>query len=44
MLGDRFAALDLPALPIDRIAVFRQENAASRFRIVNHWELRATDA
>jgi hypothetical protein len=39
MLADRFVALDLPTLPIDRIAVFRQENAASRFRIVDHWKL-----
>jgi putative phosphonate metabolism protein len=39
MLADRFAALQLSALPIDRIAVFRQENAASRFRIVDHWRL-----
>jgi len=26
-------------LAIDSIAVFRQENADSRFRIVNHWKL-----
>ena len=39
MLADRFVALGLPTLPIDRIAVFRQENAASRFRIVDHWKL-----
>jgi putative phosphonate metabolism protein len=44
MLADRFAALDLPTLPIDRVAVFRQDNPASRFRIVNHWALRARDA
>ena len=43
MLADRFAALDLPTLPIDRIAVFRQDNTASRFRIASHWELRARD-
>ena len=41
MLAERFAALDLPTLPIDRIAIFRQDNAASRFRIVDHWQLRA---
>jgi hypothetical protein len=44
MLADRFAALDLPTLPIDRIAVFRQDEPASRFRIVSHWELRVGDA
>jgi putative phosphonate metabolism protein len=43
MLADRFAALDLRALPIDRIALFRQQTVASHFRIVNHWELRARD-
>lgn len=44
MLAGRFAALELPTLPIDRIAVFRQDKPASRFRIVSHWELRARDA
>ena len=44
LLADRFAALELPTLPIDRIAVFRQESSASRFRIVNHWTLRARNA
>ena len=39
MLAERFVALNLPTLPIDRIAVFRQENNAARFRIVNHWKL-----
>jgi putative phosphonate metabolism protein len=39
MLAQRFTALNLPTLPIDRIAVFRQENDATRFRIVNHWKL-----
>lgn len=41
MLAERFAALQLQALPIDRIAVFRQDNAVSRFRIVDHWKLLA---
>ena len=44
LLAARFAALELATLPIDRIAVFRQDNAASRFRIVDHWGLRARDA
>lgn len=43
MLKARFAALDLATLAIDRIAVFRQESADSRFRIVREWELRAAD-
>lgn len=38
-LTARFAALELATLAIDRIAVFRQDNAASRFRIVGQWEL-----
>jgi hypothetical protein len=43
MLEDRFAALNLRALPIDRIGVFPQETTASRCRVVDHWELRARD-
>lgn len=39
MLKARFAALELATLAIDRIAVFRQDTAASRFRIVGQWEL-----
>jgi len=41
MLRDSFSALDLQALAIDRIAVFRQENTVSRFQLINHWKLRA---
>lgn len=44
MLADRFAELGLTSLPVDRIAVFRQENSVSRFRVVNHWKLRSSDA
>ena len=44
MLKARFAALDLATLAIDRIAVFRQQSAVSRFQIVGQWELRAADA
>jgi putative phosphonate metabolism protein len=39
MLRDRFSAIGLTTLAIDRIAVFRQNNAASRFQVVNHWKL-----
>jgi putative phosphonate metabolism protein len=40
MLRHQFAAIGLETLAIDRIALFRQENAETRFRIVRHWELR----
>jgi putative phosphonate metabolism protein len=40
MLRTRFAGIGLKTLAIDRIAVFRQEKAESRFRVVKHWELR----
>jgi hypothetical protein len=40
MLRNSFSAIGLKTLAIDRIALFRQENAVSRFRIVNHWKLR----
>jgi hypothetical protein len=40
MLRNSFSAIGLDRLAIDRIAVFRQENAASRFRVLNHWKLR----
>jgi putative phosphonate metabolism protein len=39
MLGTRFSALDLDTLAIDRIALFRQDGAASRFRIIGEWAL-----
>jgi putative phosphonate metabolism protein len=40
MLRKRFSAIGLKALAIDRIALFRQDNADARFRVVNHWKLR----
>ncbi len=40
MLQDRFSAIGLEMLAIDRIALFRQENPERRFRIVHHWQLR----
>jgi putative phosphonate metabolism protein len=43
MLQDRFAALRLEQVTIDRIALFKQDNATSRFRIIGHWPLRASD-
>jgi putative phosphonate metabolism protein len=39
MLRNRFLALDLTTLAIDRVAVFRQDNAESRFRILDLWKL-----
>jgi hypothetical protein len=42
MLRNRFSAIGLTMLAIDSIAVFRQENADSRFRIVSHWKLQIT--
>jgi putative phosphonate metabolism protein len=40
MLRNSFSAIGLKTLAIDRIALFRQKNANSRFRIVSHWQLR----
>jgi putative phosphonate metabolism protein len=39
MLRQRFAAIGLTRLAIDGIALFRQDRAASRFRIIGHWPL-----
>jgi putative phosphonate metabolism protein len=41
MLRKRFAAIALDTLAIDRLALFCQDNAQARFRIVKHWKLRA---
>ena len=39
MLRARFAALGIGTLVIDRIALFRQDDAKARFRIVGEWKL-----
>ncbi|MEK9279290.1 MULTISPECIES: DUF1045 domain-containing protein [unclassified Bradyrhizobium] len=39
MLRSRFAALKLDTLTIDRLALFKQENANARFRIIGEWVL-----
>ncbi|MFT4119009.1 DUF1045 domain-containing protein [Bradyrhizobium sp.] len=39
MLRARFAALKLDTLSIDRIALFKQDDAKARFRIVGEWAL-----
>jgi putative phosphonate metabolism protein len=41
ILRERFAALDLAALAVDRIALFRQDDAASRFGVIGHYALRS---
>jgi putative phosphonate metabolism protein len=43
MLRGRFSKIGLTMLAIDRIALFRQDDAHTRFRIVNHWKLRGRD-
>ncbi|UWU69796.1 DUF1045 domain-containing protein [Bradyrhizobium sp. NC92] len=39
MLRERFAALQLDALAVDRIALFKQDDAKARFRIIGEWAL-----
>jgi 2'-5' RNA ligase len=39
MLRGRFARLGFETLTIDRIALFRQDDAKARFRIVGEWML-----
>ncbi|MCP3412076.1 DUF1045 domain-containing protein [Bradyrhizobium sp. CCGB01] len=39
MLRARFATLDLDTLAIDRIALFKQDDAEARFRIIGEWAL-----
>jgi putative phosphonate metabolism protein len=41
ILRQRFAALGITTLAIDRIALFRQDDADSRFRIIGHYGLAA---
>ncbi|MBR0785335.1 DUF1045 domain-containing protein [Bradyrhizobium iriomotense] len=40
MLRGRFAALKLDALTVDRIALFKQDDARARFRIIGEWALK----
>jgi putative phosphonate metabolism protein len=40
MLQQRFAALDIATLAIDRFGLFRQADAGSRFRIIGSWPFR----
>ncbi|MBR0819050.1 DUF1045 domain-containing protein [Bradyrhizobium liaoningense] len=39
MLRGRFAALDLNTLAVDRIALFKQDDANARFRVIDEWAL-----
>lgn len=39
LLQQRFAALDLAELAIDRIALFKQDNAGARFHVLRSFEL-----
>lgn len=39
MLRARFATLQLDALAIDRIALFKQDDATAKFRIIGEWAL-----
>jgi putative phosphonate metabolism protein len=41
LLQRRFAQLRIERLAVDRIALFKQDDAASRFRIIAQWQLRA---
>jgi len=40
MLRHHFSAVRIEALPINRITLFRQSDAARRFRIIDDWALR----
>ena len=40
MLRRCFSTLKLKALQVDRLALFRQDDASARFRIIGHWPLR----
>jgi putative phosphonate metabolism protein len=41
ILRQRFATLEMTSLAVDRLALFRQDNSAARFRIVGGWKLTA---
>jgi len=43
MLQSRFSELGIAQLAIDRIALFRQDDASSRFRVMSQWRLRNVD-
>jgi len=41
MLRERFARLGLTELAVDRLALFKQDDAKARFQIIGDWPLRA---
>ena len=41
ILRERFAALQLSSVSVDRLALFRQNDAKSSFTIIAHWSLQA---
>jgi 2'-5' RNA ligase len=41
ILRKRFDALELQSISIDRLALFRQNDANSSFTIISHWPLRS---
>jgi putative phosphonate metabolism protein len=40
MLRRSFSTIKLKTLQVDRLALFRQDDASARFRIIGHWPLR----
>jgi putative phosphonate metabolism protein len=42
MLRERFARLELATLAVDRLALFRQDDAKAHFAIIGDWPLRTT--
>lgn len=42
LLQQRFGALELKSISIDRLALLRQNDASSGFTLISHWPLRAT--
>lgn len=42
VLRKRLAAIELKSLPVDRLALLRQDDAASGFTIIEHWPLQST--
>ena len=41
ILRDRFSSIGLERLTVDALALFRQDDATSRFHIIDRWPLRA---
>jgi putative phosphonate metabolism protein len=44
ILRQRFAALDMNSLAVDRLALFKQSDSSSRFQIVRHYNLTRAQA